>query len=149
MPVFDIYTVQQHIDRTLTQDKLIATLCSIFSGLALCLSAVGLYGVMSYWVSRRVREIGIRVALGATRGGILAKVVGEALRLMAAGVLLGLPAAYAARKLVASMLYGVEPADPMSAGLAIAVLAAVTLIAAWVPASRAAAIDPIRALRCE
>jgi macrolide transport system ATP-binding/permease protein len=149
VPVFDIATVQQEIDRSLTQDKLIATLCGVFSGLALCLSAVGLYGVMSYWVSRRIREIGIRMALGATRGEILGQVLGEAFRLIAVGAGLGLPASYAAVKLVRSMLYGVEPLDPMSAVLALSVLAVAAALAVWIPARRAAGIDPMSALRYE
>ena len=104
---------------------------------------------MSYWVSRRVREIGIRMASGASHSGILAQVIGEALRLTSVGVLLGLPASYAAVRLAASMLYGVEPADPRSAGLALAVLAAATLVAVWIPARRAAGVDPMVALRFE
>ena len=149
VPVSGITTVQQAIDRSLTQDKLIATLCGMFSALALCLSAVGLYGVMSYWVSRRVREIGIRMALGATRTEILGQVIGEAARLIAVGALAGLAASYAAVKLVSSLLYGVEPADPASAMLALAVLVSAALAAVWIPARRAAGIDPMTALRHE
>jgi ABC-type antimicrobial peptide transport system permease subunit len=149
VPLYNMGTVQGEIDRSLMQDKLIATLCSVFSGLALCLSAVGLYGVMSYWVSRRIREIGIRMALGATRGEILGQVLGEAMRLVAVGALLGLPGSYAAVKLVTSMLYGVQPLDPVSAALAIAILAVAAVLAVWIPARRAAGIDPMSALRYE
>jgi predicted permease len=149
LPVFGIATVQEQLDRELAQDRLIATLCGIFSGLALALSAVGLYGVMSYWVSRRIREIGIRMALGATRGEILAEVVGEAFRLVAAGALIGLPASYAAVKLVTSMLYGVQPADPVTAMISVAILTCAAAIAVYIPARRAAGIDPMAALRYE
>src|SRR5262249_36134961 len=148
-PVYGIATVQDQIDRGLAQDRLIATLCGIFSALALALSAVGLYGVMSYWVSRRVREIGIRIALGATRRAILAQVGGEAFRLVAAGTLIGLPCSYAAVRLVTSILYGVHPADPISALVSAGVLAAAAAIAVWIPARRAATIDPMTALRYE
>jgi predicted permease len=149
VPVSHILTLEQHFDEALAQEKLIATLCSVFSALALGLSAVGLYGVMSYRVSRRVREIGIRMAIGATRGGILRQVMGEALRLVAGGMLLGLPLSYGVLRLVESMLYGVKPADAVSAAVAMSVLAAATLIAAWLPAGRAARIEPMRALREE
>jgi predicted permease len=149
IPVFGIATVQEQLDRGLAQDRLIATLCGIFSALALVLSAVGLYGVMSYWVSRRIREIGIRMALGATRGEILGEVVGEAFRLVAAGAAIGLPASYAAVKLVTSMLYGVQPEDPLSAMISVAILTAAAAIAVCIPARRAAGIDPMTALRYE
>jgi predicted permease len=149
LPVFDVETVQQEVDRSLNQDRLIATLAGIFSILALTLSAVGLYGVMSYAVSRRVREIGIRMALGAERGKILSLVLKEALLLVASGVALGLPAAYAVAKIVASQLYGVSPADPLSALGGVAILGLVALAAAWIPARRASRVDPTVALRYE
>lgn len=149
LPVFDIQTVQQEVDRSLNQDKLIATLSAMFSILALVLSAVGLYGVMSYAVSRRVREIGIRMALGAERGKILRLVLKEAVLLLAAGVSIGLPAAYAVAKVLSSLLYGVDPADPASALIATSILGIVALAAAWIPAKRAARVDPTVALRYE
>jgi predicted permease len=149
LPVFDVHTVQQEVDRSLNQDKLIATLSAMFSVLALVLSAVGLYGVMSYVVSRRVREIGIRMALGAERGPIVGLVLKEAVLLVAAGVVVGLPAAWAVAKLVSSLLYGVNPADPASALAATAVLALAALAAAWIPARRASRVDPTVALRYE
>ncbi|HXB74345.1 MAG TPA: ABC transporter permease [Candidatus Acidoferrales bacterium] len=149
LPVFDVQTVQQEVDRSLNQDKLIATLSGMFSILALVLSAIGLYGVMSYAVSRRVREIGIRMALGAEAGKIVGLVLKEAALLVTAGVLVGLPAAYAAARIVSGLLYGVNPADPASALLATAALGLVAMAAAWIPARRAARVSPTVALRCE
>jgi ABC-type antimicrobial peptide transport system permease subunit len=149
LPVFGVETVQQEVDRSLMQDKLIATLSGLFSALALALAAVGLYGAISYAVSRRIREIGIRVALGAERGMILWMVLKEAAMLVVIGVCVGLPAAFAASRLVGGTLYGIQPADPISAAAAAAVLGVVALLAAWIPARRAARMDAMKALRWE
>ena len=147
LPVNDLTTVRLELDRALTQDRLVAALSTLFSALALVLSAVGLYGVMSYAVSRRTREIGIRMALGAERGNIARQVLQEVAMLMLAGVLLGLPAAYAVLKLVSGMLFGLSSTDTATTVLAVAVLGLAALIAAWLPARRAARVDPMVALR--
>jgi len=149
LPVFNVYTVGERVDQSLTQEKLLATLSGLFGGLALALAAVGLYGVMAYAVGQRTREIGIRMALGADRSVILADVLREAGVMTLAGMLLGLPLAYALTKLVSSMLYGIGPADPASACGAAAALGIAALIAAWIPARRATRVDPLIALRCE
>jgi ABC-type antimicrobial peptide transport system permease subunit len=149
LPVFNVYTVEERVGRSLSQEKLMATLCGLFGGLALALAAVGLYGVMAYSVGQRTREIGIRMALGADRGVILKQVLREAGAMTLAGVLLGLPLAYALTKLVSSMLYGLQPTDPVATGAAVAALSIAALLAAWVPARRATRVDPLVALRCE
>ena len=149
LPVFNVYTVDERVDQSLTQEKLLATLSGLFGGLALALAAVGLYGVMAYAVGQRTREIGIRMALGADRSVILTDVLREAGAMTLAGMLLGLPLAYALTKLVSSMLYGIGPADPASACGAAAALGIAALIAAWIPARRATRVDPLIALRCE
>ena len=149
LPVFNIYTVEERVDRSLSQEKLMATLSGLFGGLALALAAVGLYGVMAYAVGQQTREIGIRMALGAGRAVILQQVLWEAGAMTLAGVLLGLPMAYALTKLVSSMLYGLRPTDPLAVGGAVAVLSIAALLAAWVPARRATRVDPLVALRCE
>jgi predicted permease len=149
LPVFNVYTVEERVSRSLSQEKLMATLSGLFGGLALALAAVGLYGVMSYAVGQRTREIGIRMALGAGRGVILKRVLWEAGAMTLAGVLLGLPVAWALARLVSSMLYGLRPTDPVATGGAVAALALAALLAAWVPARRATRVDPLVALRYE
>ncbi len=145
--VFDVHTIQAEIDRSLLQDRLLGTITGLFGGLALALAAVGLYGLMSYGVARRTREFGIRIAVGARTKSIVVLVVGEALWLLIAATMIGLVAAWVLGRLVKAMLFGIEPADPASLVLAILVLVAAALLAAWIPARRAAKLDPMRALR--
>jgi predicted permease len=145
--VYNVHTVQEEIDRSLLRERLVGTVTALFGGLALILAVVGLYGLMSYGVSRRTREFGIRIAIGAKAGSIVRLVVSEALWLLIAGATIGLVAAWFLGRIVKAMLFGVEPADPMSAVIAILVLGAAALFAAWVPARRAAKVDPMRALR--
>jgi len=145
--VFNVHTVQGEIDRSLLQDRLVGTITGLFGGLALALAAVGLYGLMSYGVARRTREFGIRIAMGARTGSIVGLVVSEALWLLVAGTAIGLAAAWVLGRVVKAMLFGIEPSDPVSTVLAILVLATAALFAAWIPARRAARVDPMRALR--
>ena len=126
-----------------------ATVLAALGGVALLLAAVGLYGVTSYTVAGRTREIGVRVALGATAHRVVAGVLGDGGRTIAAGVLLGGTAAAALARLLRAQLVGVSPLDPVAFGGAVVLLAAAALAAAWVPARRAARVDPVEALRAE
>jgi ABC-type antimicrobial peptide transport system permease subunit len=131
------------------QPKFNALLLSLFAGLALLLTAIGLYGVMAYSVIQRAQEIGIRVALGAQTGDVLRMVLRHGLKLTALGLSIGLAAAYALTRYMRSQLFGVKAADPLTfAGVAL-LLVAVALMACWIPARRATKVDPLVALRSE
>jgi putative ABC transport system permease protein len=144
-----IQTLTSQLESSLVQERLMATLASAFGGLALMLAAVGLYGVLAYTVVRRTSEIGIRVALGAQRSQVLGLVMRDVTRMLALGTAFGLPAAWAASRLVSSMLYGLAPNDPATIVLAIALLVLTGLLAGYLPARRATKVDPLVALRCE
>lgn len=126
-----------------------ARLATGFGALALLLAGVGLYGVLTYAVTRRTNEIGLRVALGAQQQDVVRMVLGDALKLMLIGVLVGAPVALAATQLLRSQLHDVHPADPIAIGTALVVLTACAIVAALVPARRAARLDPLAALRVE
>jgi len=142
-------TIRERIDDSIFEQRLMATLGEFFGALALLLAAVGLYGVMSYGMAKRAGEIGIRMALGARRADVVGMVLGDALLLVAAGLILGFPLAWAAARAVHSQLFGIAAVDPLAFGATGAVLVAVALGAAFLPARRAASIDPMRALRHE
>ena len=145
--VFNVHTVQEEVNRSLLRERLVGTVAGLFGGQALALAAIGLYGLTSYGVVRRTREFGIRIAIGAGTESIVGLVVSEALRLLLAGTAIGLVAAWVLGRVVKVMLFGIEPADPLSTVSAIVVLGAAALFAAWIPARRAARVDPMRALR--
>lgn len=148
LPMIRVLTMEQQISEGLRQERLFAYLCGAFGGLALLLSAIGLYGVISYSVARRKGEIGVRVALGASQGQVLSLVLREGLALAAAGLLVGGPLLWGAARLVErQLLHGMEPLDPASIGIAVAGLGVCALVAAWLPAWRAARLDPAAALR--
>ena len=149
IPLSDITTQKQVRDKRISQERLFATLCGALAGLAVLLSCIGLYGLMAYNVARRTSEIGLRMALGATGRHVAFPVLREALLLSLIGVAVGLPAAFAAGRLIRSQLYGVAPYDPLALAAAAVALVAVALFAAWLPARRAARTDPMVALRCE
>jgi predicted permease len=149
VPVYDVRTIGEQIDRSLRTERTFAMLSSTFGVLALLLSAIGLYGVMANAVSRRTRELGIRLALGADPRRIRRLVLGEAGLLVAAGAVAGLPAAWLTGRAIRSLLFGVQPGDWTSVAAAIAVLIAVAGLSAWIPARRAARVDPMVALRSE
>jgi ABC-type antimicrobial peptide transport system permease subunit len=137
----------KQVEQSLVQERLIATLASFFGLLALVLAAVGLYGLVAYSVTRRTSEIGVRMALGATRGNVLKLVLRGALALAILGVIAGLPLAFAGSRFVSNMLFGIRPTDPLTAGSAAVLLVFVALIAAYIPARRASKVDPLTALR--
>jgi putative ABC transport system permease protein len=141
--------LSQQVADSLTRERMLATLAGFFGALALLLAAVGLYGVLAYNVARRRNEIGIRMALGAGRPAVLSMVMREAGSLATTGLVIGTVGALAAGRLVAALLYGLQPADPATLGAAVAVLAGVAGLAAYLPARRAARVDPMTALRDE
>ncbi|HUI42785.1 MAG TPA: ABC transporter permease [Terriglobia bacterium] len=149
LTVLRLMRMTEQLAGNFNQDRLIARLTELFGGLALILACVGLYGVTAYSVARRTGEIGIGMALGANRGNVLALVLRGALLQLGVGLAVGIPVALAGGRLLASQLYGVKSHDPLILGLAAAVLAACALVAGFVPARRAASIDPMRALRTE
>ena len=142
-------TMEGLLDDSLRQQRIIAQLSSVFGALALLLAAIGLYGVLSYGVARRTNEIGIRMALGAQGGNVVLMVLRETAVLIAIGLAIGVPASLACAKLVESKLFGLKAADPLTLAVAPGVLIAVALISGWIPARRAARVDPLVALRYE
>jgi predicted permease len=149
LPVASLQWMDTTVERALFTERMLARLSAAFGLLATLLATVGLYGVMSYTVSRRTREIGIRIALGAERRSVLWLVQREVIALALVGVTLGVPAALALSRLVESQLVGVSANDPLTIGGAAAFLALVSLVAGWLPARRAARVEPLRALRYE
>jgi predicted permease len=141
--------VADAIDRRLAQDRMVAQISIVFAAVAACLAALGLYGVLSYGVARRTAEIGLRKALGAGHGAVIALIMRETGWLLAAGLVVGGALAAGAAQLIASRLYGLSPADPVTFGTAIAALGLVALVATWLPAHRASRVDPLVALRQE
>jgi predicted permease len=149
MPVVDMLTFDEQVSRNFNQDRLMARLAGIFGLLALALACIGLYGVLAYNVARRTQEIGIRMALGAARSGILRMVLREALLLAALGVAIGIPGALAANHLLTSMLFGLKATNPIILSAVAALLLLVAMAAASFPAHKASAVDPMVALRHE
>ena len=147
IPVASIKTIREQVDARLVQERLIATLSSLFGLLALSLAAVGLNGAVSYSVTVRTSEIGIRMALGADRRSVLALVFREAGVLIAAGVAVGVVAAIGLTRILAHMLFGLTPTDASAYLLAVLTLSVVAALAAFIPAVRASMIEPTVALR--
>jgi predicted permease len=149
MPVFEMKTLQARLDQTLLTDHLIALLSAGFGLLATLLASIGLYGVMAFVVARRKKELGIRLALGAMPGTVIWLVMREVLALLAIGLAVGIPAAMALGRFVATQLYGIQPHDPWIAVATMLVLTLVSAAAGLIPAHRASRIDPVLALRFE
>ena len=149
LPLYNVATMDQLVSNSLAQPRLNLSLLVAFAVLALGLAAVGVYGVMAYAVTQRTQEFGIRMALGASPGNVLKQVFLEGGRLAALGLALGLIAALALTRVMASLLYGVKPSDPVSLGVAAALLAVVAFAACYIPARRATRVDPLVALRYE
>ena len=149
LPILSVRTLNEQIDRRLITQRLIAELSAFFGGLALLMAAIGLYGVMSYAISRRTSEIGIRMALGASKTGVIWMILRETFGLVAIGVAIGLPCALVSGRWISSRLFGLTTADPVSIAAAIAIISGATLLAGYVPARRAAHTDPMQALRCD
>jgi ABC-type antimicrobial peptide transport system permease subunit len=133
----------------LQQETLVAELVSFFGLLALLLASIGLYGVMAHGVVRRTKEIGIRMALGAERRGIVWMVMRETILLVVAGIVIGVPVAVGASRLIASQLFGLHPADPFTLIVSALVLAGVASLAGFLPARKASKVNPLTALRYE
>jgi predicted permease len=149
LPVYDVKTLVAHLGTALFPARAAATLLGLTGALALLLAAIGLYGVLSYAVALRTREIGVRVALGAQRADVVALVVGRGLRLAGTGVAIGLALALGVTRLLSFLLYGISPLDPLTFATIPALLLSVALFAAWDPARRALRIDPATCLREE
>ena len=149
LPLIRITTIHDQMSNFMTHDELISSLTGLFSLLALLLAAIGLYGVMSYNVVRRTNEIGIRIALGARTRAVQWMILSESLLLLAVGVGLGLPLTLLATKYIKDQLFGLSALDPMTFTVALIVVSAMTLLAAWLPARRATKVDPMVALRCD
>jgi putative ABC transport system permease protein len=149
LPLVDVKPMTEVVARSVWQPRLYTALFGVFASVALILASVGIYGVMSYGVAQRTREIGIRVSLGAQTRSVQMLVVRQGMTLVGAGLLIGVPAAISAAQIMKSLLFGLSTTDPATYGLVAALLTLVALLACWVPARRAARVDPIVALRCE
>src|SRR5262245_4178853 len=149
IPVFRIKTLEQYLGVAVAQPKFNALLLSLFAGLALLLTAIGLYGVMAYSVVQRAQEIGIRIALGAQTGDVLRMVLRQGLKFTGLGLGIGVATAYALTRYMQSLLFGVSAADPLTFAAIALLLIAVALVACWMPARRATKVDPMVALRTE
>ena len=149
IPLTSVRIFDEYISRSLARPRFNALLLSIFAGTALLLTAIGIYGVMAYSVAQRTNEIGIRIALGAGKNSIFRLVVGQAMTLVAISLVIGLGGAFAATRLLNSLLYGVGASDPVTFIVIVLLVSAVAFVAAWLPARRATRVDPIIALRAE
>ncbi len=149
LPVFGIRTMDELFDNTVANQRIMLILLGVFGGIALLLAAIGLYGVLSYIVGQRTREVGIRMALGAPASSVRQLMLGQGLRLALAGITVGLIACFAVSRLLSSVLYEVSPTDPLSLTAVVAILIFVGLLACWLPARRATKVDPVTALRAD
>jgi ABC-type antimicrobial peptide transport system permease subunit len=149
LPIVDLRSMDEVFEETLSRPRLLSRLLGVFAGLALLLAAIGTYGVLAYTVAERRREIGVRMALGADRARVLRMVLRDGLWLAGAGLVAGVVGALAATRVLGSMLYGVAPGDPATLAGVVASMLAVALVACYLPARRASAVDPMVVLREE
>jgi putative ABC transport system permease protein len=149
VPLAQMKTMEDVLSHSVTDWRFRTILLGFFGTLALFIAAIGIYGVISYSVAQRTHEIGIRIALGARRADVLGLVLGQGLKLTLVGVGIGLAVALALMHLLSSLLYGVEPSDPLTFVAASVVLSALALLASYIPARRATKVDPMVALRYE
>jgi ABC-type antimicrobial peptide transport system permease subunit len=149
VPLTELHTQTALIDRLLGTERLLAFLSGAFGIVALMLAAIGIGGLLAYSVARRTNEIGIRMAVGAAAGDVVRMVLLDSLWMVGSGMIIGLPCAYAIGRILKSALFELKPLDPAAVGLALFALMAAALMAAWVPARRAANIEPMMALREE
>ena len=147
LAIFDVKTIETHLERALFLPRLSALIFGMCGAVALAISTIGLYGVISFTVARRTKEIGIRMALGAEKGRVVGMIVGNGLVLSGIGMVIGVAAALALSRLAASLLYGVSTTDGVTFVGVPALLAMVAMIAAWIPARRAAGRNPVEVLR--
>jgi putative ABC transport system permease protein len=149
LPVFGAQRLEETVSASLSQRRFSLEMVLLFAATALLLAGIGIYGVISYMVSARTHEIGIRLALGAGRSDIVRMVLRQGLRLAVAGAAVGLIAALVVARLMAGLLYGVRPSDPITFAAVALLLVGVGALACYLPARRATRVDPIAALRCE
>jgi ABC-type antimicrobial peptide transport system permease subunit len=147
VPIYDMRTLDQQVSNSLVTERMLAALSSVFGVLATLLAAIGLYGVMAFVVARRTREIGIRMALGATGRSVVRLVMWEVLVLSSAGLAIGLAAALGLTRFVEAQLFGIKPTDILTMLLATLVIGVVASAVGFLPARRATRIDPVQALR--
>jgi ABC-type antimicrobial peptide transport system permease subunit len=149
VPVVRLRNMDEVFAESIRRPRLLAQLLGAFAGLALLLAAIGTYGVLSFMVTERRREIGIRIALGATRSYVLTQIMKQGLQVTALGVAIGLAGALAVNRLIVSLLFGVQATDTATIGLVVATIGAVAAVASWLPAWRASRLDPNVVLRDE
>jgi putative ABC transport system permease protein len=149
VPLFSVKSMEEYLSASVAAPRFSTTLLSIFAGVALVLTVVGLYGVMSYSVAQRTNEIGIRMALGAQSRDVLLMIVRQGSMLILLGLGIGLAGAYALTRVISSLLFGVTAKDPFTFAAVSVLLAFVALLACYIPALRATKVDPMNALRCE
>ena len=149
IPIYNVRTLQAQLDQGISSERILGFLSALFSALATLLCAIGLYGIIGYGVSRRTREIGVRFAIGAQKSDVAGLFLREALLLVSCGILVGIPAALAATRLVKTVLFGLDAADLPTLALSVLLLAGAGFLAVILPVRRAASVEPLEALRYE